>query len=66
MYLRFFGINGTASFRKNQNMVPINSDYDLYSKGKDGRSQKPIVSNVSQDDIIRARNGRFVGLASDF
>jgi len=66
VYLRFFGINGTTSFRKNQNMVPINSDYDLYSKGKDGSSQKPIVSDVSQDDIIRARNGKFVGLASDF
>jgi general secretion pathway protein G len=65
-YLRFFGINGNGSFRKNRNMVPINTDYDLYSKGKNSDSKLPIVNPVSQDDIIRARNGNFIGLASDF
>lgn len=52
--------------RKDKNLVPINSDYDLYSKGKDGRSRKPLTAADSQDDVIRAGNGAFVGLASDY
>lgn len=46
--------------------MPINSDYDLYSKGKDGKSQKPLTAAASRDDIVRAGNGAFVGLASDY
>ncbi len=42
-------------------MVPINSDYDLYSKGPDGASQGPLTAKASRDDIIRANNGRFIG-----
>ncbi len=42
---------------------PLNTDYDLYSKGKDGKSQKPINSKESWDDIIRAYNGSYTGLA---
>jgi hypothetical protein len=33
---------------------PINSDFDLYSKGKDGDSAAPLTASRSQDDIIRA------------
>jgi general secretion pathway protein G len=46
--------------------VPINSDFDLYSVGKDGQSQDPLTAPVSRDDIVRANNGRFVGLASTY
>jgi general secretion pathway protein G len=52
--------------RKDHNLKPVNSDYDLYSKGKDGNSNKPFNSGVSQDDIVRANNGRFIGLAADY
>lgn len=52
--------------RKDKNLVPINSDYDLYSMGKDGQSQAPLTAKHSRDDIVRASNGRFVGLASDY
>lgn len=52
--------------RKNKNLVPINSDYDLYSKGQDGDSKGPLTAKASRDDIIRANNGRFIGLASDY
>ena len=52
--------------RKDRFLVPLNSDYDLYSMGKDGESQPPITSAKSRDDILRASNGAFIGLASDF
>ncbi len=52
--------------RKDHNLVPINSDYDLYSMGKDGGSVSPLTAKASRDDIVRAGNGRFVGKATDF
>jgi len=58
------GVKGKA--RKDKNLVPINSDYDLYSAGKDGKSVSPLTAKASRDDIVRAGNGRFVGKASDF
>ena len=52
--------------RKDKNLHPLNSDYDLYSMGKDGNSVAPLTAAPSRDDIIRANDGRFVGLASDY
>jgi general secretion pathway protein G len=57
---------GKAKARKNKNLVPINSDFDLYSKGKDGASASPLTATASRDDVIRANDGRFIGLASDY
>ena len=39
-YLRIEGgdVKGKGKLRKNRSMVPVNTDYDLYSKGKDGKS----------------------------
>lgn len=54
------------SCRKDKNLVPLNNDYDLYSKGKDGLSQAPLTSKQSRDDIVRASNGGFIGLASNY
>ena len=52
--------------RKDKNLVPLNSDYDLYSMGKDGDSGIPLTVKISHDDIIRANDGAFVGPASDY
>ena len=52
--------------RKDHFMVPVNSDYDLYSMGRDGKSVAPFTAKASRDDIVRANNGGFVGLAADF
>jgi general secretion pathway protein G len=52
--------------RKDRNLVPINSDYDLYSLGEDGGSRPPLTARPSRDDIVRAGDGGFVGLAEDF
>ncbi len=65
-YLNLFTLTGNGQARKDKNLVPINSDYDLYSRGKDGESQTPLTAKASRDDIVRANNGRFVGLASDY
>lgn len=52
--------------RKDRFLVPLNSDFDLYSMGKDGNSQPPLTANASQDDIVRANDGGYVGLASEY
>lgn len=60
------GQGGTGKARKDRFLVPINSDYDLYSKGKDGESVAPLTASKSRDDVVRANDGAFVGLATDF
>jgi general secretion pathway protein G len=52
--------------RKDHNLHPINSDFDLYSMGPDGQSNKPLTSQKSRDDIIRANDGAFIGTASTY
>jgi len=56
--------NGLA--RKDHKLHPLNTDFDLYSMGKDGRSVSPLTASVSRDDVVRANNGAFVGLATDY
>lgn len=51
---------------KHKNGVPLNSDYDLVSKGPDGKTRKKTTNKFSRDDIIRADNGVFVGLSTDY
>jgi general secretion pathway protein G len=61
------GVKGaTGHARKDKSLVPINSDYDLYSMGKDGQSVAPLTAKASKDDVVRGRNGAFVGLGADF
>ena len=58
------GSKGKA--RKDHKLNPINADFDLYSVGEDGKSATPLPAAASQDDVIRAREGAFLGLASEF
>ncbi|MFK5894900.1 MAG: prepilin-type N-terminal cleavage/methylation domain-containing protein [Pseudomonadota bacterium] len=66
VFLNFDTIKGKGKQRKDKNLVPINTDYDLYSKGPDGRSVSPLTSKLSLDDIVRANNGSFVGVAENY
>jgi len=59
-------LKGNGQARKDQNLVPINSDFDLYSTGKDGASASALTAALSRDDIVRANNGRFIGRAKDY
>lgn len=67
-YLRIngAGLKGKGALRKDKSLVPINTDYDLYSMGKDGATVAPLTAKKSQDDIVRANNGKFIGLAADY
>lgn len=66
VYLNLQDPKTKGQARKNKNLVPINSDFDLYSSGKDGESRAPLTAKVSRDDVIRANDGRFLGLARDY
>jgi general secretion pathway protein G len=65
LYFNAPGVNRSA-MRKDRNLVPINSEFDLYSKGKDGKTLPPLTAKTSLDDIVVARDGAFVGLARNF
>jgi general secretion pathway protein G len=57
---------GKGQFRKDKNLNPLNTDFDLYSSGKDGDSKGPLSAKASRDDIVRANNGAFIGRAEDY
>jgi general secretion pathway protein G len=46
--------------------LPLNSDYDLFTIGPDGLSAISIDSQFSLDDVIRANNGAYFGVASEY
>ena len=58
------GIKG--KIRKDHNLHPLNSEFDLYSIGPDGASVAPLTARASRDDVIWARDGSFVGVAEDY
>jgi len=61
-------VEGTPEnqLRKDHNLHPINTDFDLYSMGADGDSRRPLTAQVSQDDVVRANNGTYIGLAKNY
>jgi general secretion pathway protein G len=66
-YLRFEKSKGPPKgARKDRFMVPINSTYDLYSMGEDGKTTAPLTSKAGSDDIIRGSDGSYIGLASNY
>ena len=67
-YLRIEGASPQekGSQRKDHSLVPINSDYDLYSLGEDGASAAPLTAASSRDDIVRANNGGYYGYGREY
>jgi len=65
-YLNIQTAKNKGQCRKDRFVVPINSDYDLYSMGKDGKSVPPLTAKDSRDDIIRANDGAYIGPASGY
>jgi general secretion pathway protein G len=55
------GLNGKR--RRDKNANPVNSDFDLYSMGRDGLTVAQFTGKKARDDIVRANNGRFCDLA---
>ena len=52
--------------RKDHYISTLNTDYDLYSMGKDGTSVSLLSAKTSRDDVIRANNGNYIGLATEY
>ena len=67
---RYLKIGGAGkkptNARKDRFLVPLNSDFDLYSVGPDGSTAAPLNPPVSHDDVLRANNGGWVGLGADY
>jgi general secretion pathway protein G len=61
-----FSLGALGQQRKDLALVPINTDFDLYSKGKDGLTQPPLTASTSRDDVVRASDGQYIGLASGY
>lgn len=66
VYLKLGGPGTAGKARKNKNLVPINSQFDLYSRGRNGASLPPLTAKPSLDDVVLANDGSFVGLATDY
>ncbi len=66
VYLSFTGLKGKGQMRKDKNLNPLNTQYDLYSVGADGQSKPPLTVPVSKDDVIMANDGNYIGLASGY
>lgn len=58
-------INQNAA-KKDKNLHPVNSDYDVYSMGPDGKTTPALTAKPSKDDVIRGANGGFYGRGNDF
>lgn len=58
--------SGASNLRKDGQLNPLNTDFDLYSRGRDGESTGPLSAKASRDDIVRANNGAFIGLGEDY
>jgi general secretion pathway protein G len=67
-YLKIEGAENSVKgkWRKDRWLVPLNSDFDLYSKGKDKKSQPPLTALASWDDVVRAGNGSYIGLGKEY
>ncbi len=66
VYQELASLPGKGMARKDRKLNPLNSDFDLYSLGKDGDSKTQLTNRVSLDDVVRANDGIFIGLAADY
>jgi len=66
VYVDLSATNGKGKARKDRKLNPLNSDFDLYSMGKDGVTKNQITNKDSLDDVLRANDGAFIDLAANF
>ena len=63
VFTSFEGMQGNGAKRKDHNMIPVNSYFDIYSMGPDGKTATPFTSISGGDDIVIAGNGLYIGVA---
>ncbi len=67
VYFKILGNRGAnRRQRRDQGLQPLNTDFDLFSLGKDKNTTRNISQSTGRDDVVRARNGRYIGLGKDF
>jgi len=57
----YVNLKNSGPPRQSMFFTDLNSDYDLYSLGKDGSSAQVISDPASQDDVVRTSDGGWVG-----
>ena len=62
----FVGVDPETTRRRDRYMFPLNTDYDLVSLGFDGRTAVSLGDTLGRDDVIRANNGGFFGIAAEY
>jgi len=65
-YLVVYGLTSKGPVRKDHNLHPVNSGYDVYSLGPDGVTSTPFTSTLGKDDIVMANDGDYFGLACQY
>ena len=66
-YVRVSEVGSNSNIaRKNDLLGPLNTDFDLYSLGPDGKSSVSLRAASSRDDVVRASNGVFIGLGEEY
>ena len=65
-YFNLRTAKGNGSARKDKKLAPLNTDFDLYSVGPDGLTAPQLNNSKSRDDVVRARDGGFLGTAEEF
>lgn len=65
-YLVVFGRQDVGPVRKDHNLKPVNTGYDVYSTGPDGTTATPFTSTLGKDDIVMAGDGDYFGLACQY
>lgn len=62
----YLGVVAEDTRRRDRYLLPLNTDYDLFSLGPDGRTSVSLSHAIAKDDVIRANNGGFFGVAADY
>jgi general secretion pathway protein G len=65
-YFNLRTAKGNGQARQDKILRPLNTDFDLYSIGPDGQTAPKLSDSRSRDDIVRARDGAFIGTAVEF
>jgi general secretion pathway protein G len=65
-YYSYTTMHGTGIQRVDRLGVPINSFFELYSKGADGVSDPMLTDANSQDDVVWADDGTYIGSALNY
>lgn len=62
----FSEVDVTTTRRRDRYLFPLNTDFDLFSLGPDASTAVSLGDKLGHDDVIRASNGAYFGVASEY